>query len=299
MDFRALRAFVRTVERGSMTGAARDLAISQPAVTKHLRNLEHALNARLLERTSRAIRPTASGLRLYEASRGAFAALEAAMEDVKSDTGRIEGALRIFAPSCIGSQNLCPILMSFQEEHPGVAVDLILDERQVDLVYENFDLALCYGRPASQDTIARRVGSISRILVAAPHYLERCGPIETLEELSERELVTTLAVLSQQHSLALLRGSEAVDLPVRSCLRTNNAQVVRASLLAGRAPGPVQTILVRDDLEAGRLLRILPDYVVRPTELFLTYPSSRFMRPLVRAVIDYLVPRLLATEGID
>lgn len=84
----ALRAFVRTVEKGSVTGAARDLGISQPAVTKHLRNLERHVNARLLERTTRAVRPTAHGLRLYEVSRNALASIEAAMEGVRHDMAR-------------------------------------------------------------------------------------------------------------------------------------------------------------------------------------------------------------------
>lgn len=134
----ALRAFVRTVEKGSITGAARDLAISQPAVTKHLRNLERHVNARLLERSNRAVRPTAHGLALYEASRSALASIDAALEGVRRDMGEIEGTLRIHAPSCLGTRHLHGIVMAFQDEHPAVAVDLVLDNRQVDLVYENF-----------------------------------------------------------------------------------------------------------------------------------------------------------------
>jgi DNA-binding transcriptional LysR family regulator len=299
MDLKALRAFVRTVERGSVTGAARDLAISQPAVTKHLRNLERHVNARLLERTSRSVRPTSHGLALYEASRSALATIEAAMEGVRRDMGEIEGVLRIFAPSCLGARQLHESVLLFQKEHPKVVIDLVLDNRHVDLIYENFDLAIQYGRPEGQDTIIRRIGLIRRILVAAPEFLKRVGPIDTVERLSEIDLVTTTAILSPRDTLTLCKGDEKIELAVRPSLRTNNAEVIVSSLLAGRGAGPVQTILVLDELAKGELVRILPDYEVRPTEVYLTYSSSRFMRPVVRAFIDFLIPRLRAVEGID
>jgi DNA-binding transcriptional LysR family regulator len=299
MDFKALRAFVRTVERGSVTGAARDLSISQPAVTKHLRNLERDVNARLLERNSRSVRPTSHGLALYEASRGAFAMLDAAMEGVRRDMGEIEGQLRIFAPSCIGAGPIHDIVMAFQDLHPAVSVDLVLDVRHVDLIHENFDLAVHYDRPESQDTVIRRLGSVRRILVASPGYLEDAGPIETPEQFSAVGIVTTTRVLSPRDTLALVKGGETLQLPVHPALRTNNAEVFLNSLLGGRGPGPVQQILVLDELAEGRLVRILPDYEVRPTEAYLAYPSSKFMRPVVRAFIDFLVPQLQAIEGID
>ncbi|MDQ0474285.1 LysR family transcriptional regulator [Labrys wisconsinensis] len=295
----ALKAFVRTVEKGSVTGAARDLSISQPAVTKHLRNLEHHVNARLLERTSRAVRPTAQGLALYEASRTALASIEAAMEGVRRDMGGIEGTLRLHAPSCLGARHLFHMVTAFQDAHPAVQVDLVLDNRHVDLVYENFDLAVQYGRPEAQDLIIRRVGAIRRVLVASPAYLRRVGPIDSLERLSEVDTVATLAILSPRGMLALCRGETVTEVAVHPTLRTNNAQVIADSLKAGRGAGPVQVLLVGDELADGRLVRILPDWEVKPTELFLTYPSTRFMRPVVRAFADFVVPRLRAVEGID
>lgn len=155
----ALRAFVRTVERGSMTAAARDLSISQPAVTKHLRNLERHVGARLLERSSRIVRPTTQGQALYDASRDALVTIDAALEGVRRDMGAVEGNLRIHAPSCLGAKHLHGIIATFQRERRGVTADLILDNRDVDLIHENFDLAIKYGRPTGNDLIIRRLGS--------------------------------------------------------------------------------------------------------------------------------------------
>lgn len=295
----ALRAFIRTVEKGSVTGAARDLGISQPAVTKHLRNLERHVNARLLERTTRAVRPTAHGLTLYEASRTALASIENAMEGVRHGMGEIEGALRMHAPSCIGAQHLHGMVMEFQNKHPAVTVDLMLDNRQVDLIYENFDLAIQYGKPEQQALIIRRFGSIRRILVASPEYLSRVGPIDSLDRLSKVDMITTTTILSPRDTLTLYREGKMTEVSVHPSLRTNNAQVIINSLKSGHGAGPAQVILVSEELADGRLVRILPQYEVKPTDAYLTYPSTRFMRPLVRAFADFVVPKLRNVEGID
>ncbi|MDF2998780.1 MAG: transcriptional regulator, LysR family [Xanthobacteraceae bacterium] len=295
----ALRAFVRTVERGSVTAAARDLAVSQPAVTKHLRNLERHVGARLLERSTRIVRPTPQGQALYEASSPALASIDSALEGVRRDMGAIEGPLRIHAPACLGAKRLHPIVMAFQAEHPAVNIELVLDNRNVDLVYENFDLAVKYGRPEGQELVIRRLGLVRRILVASPEFLARVGPVDSLERLCAIDIVTTPAVVSPRDMLVLHRAGEAIEVPVRAVLRTNAAEVIAQTLLGGYAAGPVQLLFVTEDLAAGRLVRILPDYEVKPSEAFLAYPSVRYMRPVVRAFTDFAVPALRAIEGMD
>jgi DNA-binding transcriptional LysR family regulator len=295
----ALRAFVRTVERGSVTAAARDLFVSQPAVTKHLRNLERHVGARLLERSSRMVRPTVQGKALYEASQSALSTIDAALEGVRHEMGTIEGPLRVHAPSCIGARHLHPIALAFQARYSTVTIDLVLENRTIDLVHEGFDLALRYGRPDGQELIVRRLGLVRRILVAAPRFLERSGPVETPARLSEIDIVTTPTLLSPRDVLLLRRGNESVDVPVRPIMRTNAAETIVATLLSGHAAGPVQQLLVADELASGRLVRILPDYEVKPTEAFWVFPSVRFMRPVVRAFTDFAIPALRAVEGVD
>ncbi|MEH3147741.1 MAG: LysR family transcriptional regulator [Methylobacterium frigidaeris] len=293
----ALRVFQRTVDRGSMTAAARDLAVSQPAVSRHLRNLEAHVGARLLERSARLVRPTPQGLRLYAASQPALAAIDAALEDVRTEGSRVEGRLRLHAPSCIGVRHLHPIVADFQARHPRVAVDLVLEERVVDLVHEDYDLALRYGRPEGRDLIIRRLGWSRRILVAAPAYLARAGGIDAPEKLAACEVVT-IASAAARNVLALRRGGETVEVAIRPVLRTNNAEVLVRALCDGRGVGPVQHLLVAEDLSAGRLVRVLSDYVLQSTEAFLVFPSARHMRPAVRAFTDFVVPRIRAVEGI-
>jgi DNA-binding transcriptional LysR family regulator len=296
----ALRAFVRTVERGSVTAAARDLAVSQPAVTKHLRNLERHVGARLLERSARVVRPTAQGQALYETSREALVAIDAALEGVRHDMGAVEGNLRIHAPSCLGAKHLHGIVMAFQRQHPAVSVDLVLENREVDLVYENFDLAVKYGRPTSQELIIRRVGLVRRILVAAPSFIKKHGPIDTPARLSDVSVILSATLHSQRDMLSLRhKDGSTIDIAIDPILRSNNADVIASTLVKGHAAGPVQQLLVSEELAERKLVRILPDYEVRPTEAFIAYPSIRFMRPVLRAFTDFVIPALRAVDGID
>lgn len=295
----ALRALVRTVERGSITGAARDLGVSQPALSKLLRNLEAHVGVRLLERGARAMRPTAQGLRLYEASSGALATIDAAVEAVRGEGGAIGGSLRLHGPVCLGESRLHAIVTAFRERHPGVGVDLILENRAPDLIHEGFDLAIRMGRPEGQEVVARRIGLVRRILVAAPAYLERRGPVPDLPALDRHDLIVTDTVLGRGGILTFQRGTETLSWPIRPVLTTNNAGVLGAALLAGHGVGTTQRHLVAGALAEGRLVRVLPDHEIRPSELYLAYPSARYLRPAVRAFADFAVARLRGIEGID
>ncbi|MDX3929999.1 MAG: LysR family transcriptional regulator [Shinella sp.] len=296
----ALKAFIRIVEKGSITAAARDLGISQPAVTKHLGNLERHVSARLLERSSRTIRLTVHGMELYEASREAIASIDAALEGVRLNMGEIEGNLRIHAPSCIGAQHLHGMVLEFQDQYRGISVDLMLDDRTVDLIYENFDLTLRYGKIEDQEVVARRIGWVQRILVAAPSYLKQVGEITSPNQLSELDVISTFTGISSRNSMILVTADDGTsELPVRPVFKSNNSHVLLNSLLSGRGVGAVQRNLVTEPLAKGELVRVLPAYAIRSTEAFLAFPSTKFMRPVVRAFTEFVIPRLRAIEGIS
>ena len=281
-----------------MTAAASDLGISQPAVSKLLRNLEAHTGARLLERSSRAMRPTAQGLVLYKASGGALSAIDAAIETVRNDVGTINGGLRLHGPACVGERHLHRIVMNFQDKYPAVAIDLTLENRSVDLIHENVDLAVRMGRPTDQNLIVRRIGFSKRILVASPDYLARRGPVRNCRNLCDHDIIVTNASLARAGILSLCKGDTTAEILVQPKLTTNNAQVLVDALKAGRGIGTAQVLLVAEELKDGQLIRVLPEYEVRPTELFVVYPSSKFLRPAVRAFVDFAVPALRRINGI-
>lgn len=280
-----------------MTAAASDLGVSQPAVSKHLRNLEAHVGARLIERSPRAMRPTAQGMALYEAAEGALAVIDAAIEGVRSDVGAIQGGLRLHGPACIGERHLHRIVGEFQDRYPAVAVELILENRSVDLIHENVDLALRMGRPIDQELILRRIGFSRRILVASPEYLGRRGLAAHYDDLSGHDIIATNASLPGG-VLRLHREGQRIEISARPKLITNNAQVLVDALRAGKGVGTAQVLLVAEDLKSGALVRVLPEYEIEPTEFFLVYPSSKFLRPTVRAFIDFAAPALQRIEGI-
>lgn len=294
----ALRAFIRTVERGSMTAAAEDLGISQPAVSKLLRNLETHTRARLLERNSRAVRPSPTGLRLYEVCNGALATIDAAIDEARNEAGTIGGTLRLHGPVCLGESRLHRIVADFQDRHPAVAVRLTLENRSADLIHEGFDLAIRMGRPLDQETILRRIGLVRRVLVAAPSYLANRTPVTKPSDLLGHSILVTDTVLSRTDTLSLCRNRETTEIRVHPVLVTNNAQVLIDAMRSGRGIGTAQVQLVSEDLASGRLVVVLGDHEIPSTELYLTYSSAKFLRPTVRAFVDFVIPALRKIDGI-
>ncbi len=294
----ALRTFARIVERGSLTAAARDLGITQPAVSKLLGKLEAHTGSRLLERNARTMRPTADGLRLYEASGAALQAIDEAIDSVQRDRVGHVGRLRLHAPSCLGERHLARIAMAFQVKHAGVSVDLMLHNSPVDLIHEDIDLAIQVGRPSDRNLIAKRIGLSRRILVAAPSFIARHGAVEDVKSLSETAMIVTDASLSDAGMLTLISGKARSSLTVKPKVRTNSAAVLVDAVKAGHGIGTAQLLLVAEELDNGSLVRVLPRYEIEATELYLSYPSARFLRPLVRSFIDFSLPLLRKVEGI-
>jgi len=214
-----------------------------------------------------------------------------------SDVAAIGGSLRLHGPACIGEGHLHRIVADFQDRYSAVTVELIIENRSVDLIHENVDLALRMGPPADQNTIVRRIGFSRRILVASPAYLCRRGRVSACEDLNGHDIVATNASLLGG-ILPLRRGDQKIEVSVRPKLITNNAQVLIDALKAGKGVGTTQVLLVADELKSGALIRVLPEYEIEPTEFFLVYPSSKFLRPTVRAFIDFAVPALQCIEGI-
>lgn len=296
----ALKVFHRALEKRSITGAARDLGMSQPAATKHLRNLEEYTNTRLLERSPRSLRPTAHGVALYDATLQALASIDSAFEGLKSVAGALEGNIRIHAPSCLGIPHISDLLLEFHDAHPETNSELVIENKNVDSISENFDITIHLGKIDSQAVIVRRVGWIHRYLVAAPSFLEEVGGIDTVSKLSSVRFIATSAAVSPKNTVMMYddrgRGQEV---SVTTVFRTNTAQLVVDAVVAGKGVGVVQVNMVKDELQTGRLVRILVPHVSKSSEVFLTFPSTKFMRPVVREFTDFLIPRLRAIDGIS
>lgn len=289
----AMRVYVRVVERGSMSAAARDLGMGQPAVSERIERLEDHLGVRLLLRNTRKLSVTDAGAAFYERSKGV---LEAAGDALAVATGDrlLRGTLRIAAPHGVGEVILPPILLSLRKQHPQLKIDLVLNDRIVDPVTEGVDISLRLGDLGEGNFVARKLGHVSRVLVAAPGYIEQHGAPASPDELADHPFLRVSGLFNngrlplvgpdQQSELA------AIDIVVSA----SHWRPLHTMLLDGAGIGVLQEPVCTEDLASGRLQRLLPGYVVPGFDLHALYPAIRPVPPRIRAVLSLLEEQLPA-----
>jgi DNA-binding transcriptional LysR family regulator len=184
-----VQTFVRVIDAGSFSAAARQLGVGQPAVSKTIAQLEERLGVALVLRSTRGLAPTPAGARFAERARRAIAEADAAEQSARGRGGPLEGMLRVSAPSTFASLHLVPGLGGFMAAHPGLGVELLLDDRVIDLVEAGVDLSLRMGDLPDPALPARRLGSSARLVIGAPAYFERAGTPESPAELARHAVV--------------------------------------------------------------------------------------------------------------
>ena len=283
----ALRAFVRTLELGSLSAAAREFGTTQPTVSKWLAQLERQLRVRLFERSTRGLSPTEQGQRFYADAKRLVEQFDAAVGDVQGMTGQAAGLLRINAPVALGQFRINAMVQRFMAAHPAIDVELILNDRFVDLVEEGVDVAFRLGGTLPPDAIGRHLATVPRFLVAAPAYLARRGVPAVPDELSAHDLVRF--AWTPGNTIELFRGDEQARPPTASRFRVNNALAIREALAMGSGIGVCPDWLVRDLLDRGELVRVLEGWSARPQEVYLLYPSRQLQPLRTRLFIDFAV----------
>ncbi|SDP17219.1 LysR family transcriptional regulator [Phyllobacterium sp. OV277] len=296
--FTAMKTFMRVAELGSLSAAARELGLTQPAVSQQVAALERHLKMRLLHRSTRQLALTESGETYYQRARHILQTVEEAEEEVAGLATAIRGNLRVHAPVGFGQMHLAPVLIDFQRQHPDLTVELILDDRFADLVAEGVDVAIRFGALASSGLVARKLATFERILVASPDYVARYGNPSTPEELSEHPHVRF--IWSPQGEAVPLIGPEgAITVPVKSSFLANNAFVLNQALCAGVGIGGAQVPLIRQFLDEGSLVRVLPAYGYAPMDVHVVYASATFLPRKVRAFVDHLAASLTEIPGLN
>lgn len=284
-----LAVLVAVIDCGSLAAAGRRLHRSPPAMTRALAALEARAGVRLVERTTRALRPTEAGRALVGQARGLLAAYQEALQEPGASP--LRGLLRIAAPLVFGRRHVSPLVASFLDRNPEVRIELHLDDRLVNLVGEGFDLALRIGRLDDSGLVAHRVGQVRRLLVAAPEYLARRPPPQTPADLARHDLV-----LSSQRPAEWRYRSRGRERIVRLVPRllVNEVEAMLLAVRAGRGIGSPLSYQVAGDLAAGTMLRLLPEYEPAPLPVQLVVPGGRRPAPKVRAFLDWAVPALTA-----
>ncbi len=285
---RAFEVFVTVVGRGGFAKAADALNTSPANVTRYVGELEAHLGARLLNRSSRRISLTEAGEALYERARAVLADVAEAEEVAAAGVGRPRGKLRINAPLSFGVLHLAPLWPQFMAAYPEVELEVSLSDRLVDLVEEGYDMAIRISRGGSATYVARKLAVSRNLICAAPAYLERYGRPTTPEQLNGHRCVAySLSAAPDEWAITNTAGrTETVRLtPV---MFANNGDTVRVAAVAGQGVIWQPTFLVGEDLRAGRLEQLLPDWRVPETDILAVYPSRRHVPGKVRAMVDFL-----------
>ncbi|KAF0814968.1 HTH-type transcriptional regulator DmlR [Andreprevotia sp. IGB-42] len=284
---RAFEIFVAVVQRGSFTRAADALDTSPANVTRYVNELEAYLGTRLLNRSSRKLSLTESGEALFERGKSILDDVADAESVATASSAQARGRLRLNAPVSFGIRHLAPLWPGFLQQHPQVELDVNLIDRVVDIVDEGYDLAIRISRSGATSHAARKLASSRNVLVAAPGYLAAHGTPQTLADLALHQCIVYSYTGDEWHFRDA--SSKLHSVRVNSRLQTNNGDTARSAALAGAGIIWQPTFLVGDDLRAGRLQPLLPDYRMPDTDVLAVYPSRRHLSAKVRVMIDYLV----------
>ncbi|MGO4713397.1 LysR family transcriptional regulator [Bradyrhizobium sp. 2TAF24] len=284
----AMRIYIRVVERGSLSAAARDLHLGQPTVSERIERLERQLGVRLLARTTRSVTTTEAGERFYERARGVIEAADDALASASARDGALSGTLRIAAPHGLGEVTLPPLLVRFQAQHPQLAIDLTLNDRFVEPVVEGVDLSLRIGTVSDGHFVARRIGAVERVMLAAPAYLARVAAPQTPQELIAHPFIR-IAGLAPNNRLRLT-GPDGMptEAPVRTAWRANHWRPLRDALLAGAGIGALHRAVCAAEIADGRLVPVLKEYRFVPLDVHALYPASPHVPLKTRALLDLL-----------
>jgi DNA-binding transcriptional LysR family regulator len=290
-----LAIFVAIVDAGSLAGAARRLRKSRPAVTRALAGLEARVGTRLIARTTRRLTANDAGRELAAAGRRLLADYEAALGVAAAEP--VSGLLRITAPLSFGRRHVTPLVNEFLDRYPQVQVELVLADRNLDLIEEDLQLAVRIGPLPNSGLLMRKVGEVRRILVAAPSYLASCPPLLRPADIARHE---TIASVAANQTLTWRfggpRSGRAVVLTPR--LIVNEVESVLIAARAGRGLARVLSYQAAEDLAGGTLVRLLPEFEPPPLPVQLVVRGGRQPPPRVRAFIDHAVSRLPALAPI-
>lgn len=281
IDFNALAVVLRVARAGSFTAAAKELGATKQWVSRRVADAEHALGLSLLERTTRSVRPTAAGQRVLERAGPALASIVDALADAEATQNEAVGTLRVTAPLLFGRRFLIPLVSRYREANPKVLVELVLTDRQVNLVDEAFDVAIRAGRTPDSSLLARRLGTADVVLVAAPALVRRQGVPRRLQQLEQLP-----AVLSRADERWSLDG---VSIHPPAALVVAHLETQLEAALAGLGVAALPAFLVRDGVEAGALVTLLQGRAVKSGLVQLLSPHRKVMPLKVRRFIDLVV----------
>ena len=285
--FSAMEAFVRVVETGSFSHAAKQLHAGQPAISKLIAQLEDRLGVRLLIRSTHGMTPSEAGQNFYEHAKRALHAAEEADLAARGASAALQGRLKICAAVTFARIHVIPRLPSFLERHPELELELVLDDRNIDLIEAGTDVALRMGDLDDSTLTARKIAQGKRVVVAAPGYLDRAGTPATPHDLPAHQSI----VYDQRGGgtvWTFRRGDVEATVSLKGRMRINAAEGVRAAVIAGLGVTVASEWMFAPELAAGSLQVLFKDWELPPIDLWAIFPAGRKASAKARAFADFV-----------
>lgn len=283
-----MRTFVRIVEAGSLSAAARQLNTTQATISRRLQSLETMLGVKLILRTTHAMKLTDDGERGYQHAKqviDAWLTLEDALNVTEDEP---VGTLRVRAPHAFGQQQLLTPLLSFLARYPSLSVEWMLNDKTVDFLSDNIDCAIRVGAEIDPATVSVLLAEVPRSVVATPALLVQFATITVPEQLSSLPWIAVNTFY--QHTVSLTRrdSREPVTFPITPRLSTDSIYVARNAALAGLGVVVVSSWTVTEDIAQGRLVELVPDWQAAPLPVHLVYPWARYYPTRLRKFLELM-----------
>jgi DNA-binding transcriptional LysR family regulator len=284
-----MRVFVRAIECGSFAGAASSLKLTPSAVSKLVRRLEERLGVRLINRTTRKLSLTAEGESYFHSGRRLVDAVDSLEQEVAASAGSPRGVLRISASIPFGLLQLAPALIDFRQRYPDVRVHLSLNDRNVDLLAEQIDVALRLGPLSDSNLMARKLTEIERVICASPQYIERFGVPEKFDDLAQHDCVV-FAIPGRDRWPFKTSDGGLVQVQVSGVFTADNSLLALELVLRGAGIARVPDFIAAEAIRSGKLVSLLTDqHHTERTPIFAVFPPGTQKIPRVRVFLDFLI----------
>ncbi|KMQ73186.1 LysR family transcriptional regulator [Marinobacter subterrani] len=283
----AMRAFVTVVNEGTFTRAAERLEMSPQLVSKYVSQLETHLGVRLLNRTTRKIHLTEAGTQYHQRAQQVLNDIDDMENQLDDLHTQAQGLLRISAPVSFAIRHMAPLLSEFQKMHPGVSIDLQLNDRKVDIVEEGFDIALRIGHLKSSSLIAKRLAPIRLVLCASPTYLEQHGTPGHPQDLANHQYLR-YSYMDMDTGPSVQKWLQARGRRTGGEMVSNNGDVLVESAKAGAGIALQPTFIAGAAIKEGKLQMLLPEYEPEPMALYAVYAHRQLLASKVRSFIDFI-----------
>lgn len=293
----AMSMFVRVVESGNFSTAAKDLKTTQPTVSKNISELENWLGAKLLNRSTRSLRLTETGAAYYERCIAILQDIEEAEQAIGMLQTQPKGLVRISAGIAFGQLHIMPRLEGFFERYPDIQVDLILNDLDGDLTVSGIDIAFRMGDLRDSNQIAVKLCASPTMTVASPAYLKKHGTPNHPRDLKEYNYLISTDINHGDY-FTFEESSKPFQINVGGNLRTNNSNVLRNALIDGMGIAQVPKWLVADQVASANLIEVLPQFQKGPTNIHIVYCAGRHVPLKLRCFIDYFSNELRQCSAI-